>query len=134
MENTIEKNIRILLTDDSSTTRKSIAEILNDLGFFEIFFATDGMESLKAIEDADKEGKPFGLVLCDINMPALNGIEFLRKVRQTHPNLPIIMVTIESESKVVMEAVSLGANHYLLKPVTAEKIIDKMEKVLSRNL
>lgn len=132
MLDSIDKNLRILIVDDSSTIRQSVAGILNDLGFAKLDFAADGLESLKAIEDADSNDDPFGLVLCDINMPALNGIEFLKKVRETHPKLPIIMVTIESDSKTVMEAVALGASHYLLKPVTEEKLAQKLEKVFSK--
>jgi CheY-like chemotaxis protein len=127
-----DKNLRILIVDDSSTIRETTAAILNDLGFTRLDFASDGMESIKEINDADNANDPFGLVLCDINMPALNGIEFLKEIRQTHSKLPIIMVTIESDSKTVMEAIALGASHYLLKPVTEEKLVTKMQKVFSK--
>ena len=129
MLDSIDKNLRILIVDDSSTIRETTAAILNNLGFTRLDFASDGMESIKEINDADNANDPFGLVLCDINMPALNGIEFLKEIRQTHSKLPIIMVTIESDSKTVMEAIALGASHYLLKPVTEEKLVTKMQKV-----
>jgi CheY-like chemotaxis protein len=132
MLDSIDKNLRILIVDDSSTIRETTAAILNDLGFTRLDFASDGMESIKEINDADNANDPFGLVLCDINMPALNGIEFLKEIRQTHSKLPIIMVTIESDSKTVMEAIALGASHYLLKPVTEEKLVTKMQKVFSK--
>lgn len=126
----ISKDLRILIVDDASTIRNAVGKICIDLGFDNLGFAADGLESLKSIETAEKQENPFGLVLCDINMPALSGLDFLKEVRKTHPDLPIIMVTIESDSRTVMEAITLGASHYILKPVTAEKLADKLIKIL----
>lgn len=130
MLHNVDRNLKILIVDDSSTIRFDLTHLCGELGFNNTLTAEDGLDAINTINACDKKNEPVGLVLCDINMPALNGLDFLKKIRVTHQDLPVIMITIESDSRIVMEAITLGASHYILKPVTREKVLEKFEKIL----
>lgn len=126
----IDKNLRILIVDDSSTIQFQLKEMLETLGFYQLFFADDGLQAVKAIEKCHKDNKDIQLVLSDINMPGLNGIEFLQVARTHNPDLPIIMISAESSTTVVIKALDHGANQYILKPITEKNLIEKLIKTL----
>ena len=80
--------------------------------------AADGVEGLAALE-----GKKFDLILSDVNMPNMNGLDFVKNVTEKYPDAPpIVMITTEGSEEVVSEAMSRGAKGYLKKPFTADKI------------
>lgn len=117
----------ILVVDDSAAIRKILLRVLaqTDLPIGKVIEAGDGVEALKALESTK-----VGLILSDINMPNMDGLQLLTKL-QANPNwnqLPVIMITTEGSQAKVLEAVQLGARGYVRKPFTAEQI---KEKVLS---
>jgi two-component system chemotaxis response regulator CheY len=117
-------SFKALVLDDSTTMRVVLCKILAKLGF-ESVQASDGIEGLAAIA---REGPSFGLVLADWNMPQMNGLEFLKSLR-ARPDLatvPFIMVTIETEVDHMVEALSAGADEYLMKPFTTEMLEAKL--------
>jgi len=117
-------SFKALVLDDSTTMRVVLCKILAKLGF-ESVQASDGIEGLAAIA---REGAAFGLVLADWNMPQMNGLEFLKSLR-ARPDLatvPFIMVTIETEVDHMVEALSAGADEYLMKPFTTEMLEAKL--------
>lgn len=81
--------------------------------------ACDGVEALRKMHS-----ETFGLVLCDVNMPNMDGIEFLEKVRaeEAFHSIPVVMITTEGSADRVTRALELGANGYIKKPFTAEQI------------
>ena len=109
----------ILIVDDSATMRKIIMRSLRQSGIEAAFSeAGDGVEGLAALE-----GGKFDLILSDVNMPNMNGLDFVKEVSaklSTPP--PIVMITTEGSEEVVKEAMSRGAKGYLKKPFTPEKI------------
>ena len=111
----------ILLVDDSSTMRKIISRSLRQAGldFGEIYEAGDGLEALAVLE---KEA--IDIVLSDINMPNMNGIEFLREKssRAGIKDIPVFMISTETGEDIIGEAKSLGAVGALKKPFTPEKV------------
>ncbi|MEP7216744.1 MAG: response regulator [Anaerolineaceae bacterium] len=119
----------VLIVDDSAAIRKILQRVLRqtELGFGEIIEAANGAEALDKLEKQD-----FGLVLSDINMPTMDGIEFLREIRRRGkwPNLPIMMITTEVSQSTVEEAVQCGAKGYVGKPFTAEHIRDKLTELI----
>lgn len=126
-------SIRVLIVDDSSVMRKIIARTLRQAGLelAEVLEAADGREALdKARHRADLD-----LILSDVNMPEMNGIEFVREARKI-PDLrrvPIAMVTTEPTWKVMQEAASAGATAYVAKPFTAKVLRQKVDAVLKQS-
>jgi len=105
----------LLIVDDSIPVRKILMNSLSyiKLPINEILEAGDGVEALKLLE-----AHPVGLVLTDINMPKMNGIELLRAVRsspQWH-DIPVVMISAEGGETSVQDAIELGANSFILKP------------------
>jgi len=119
--------MKILLVDDSRTIRNIQKNTLKSLGYVDILEASDGLEALNFIS---KE-RP-GLILMDWNMPNMDGIALIKKVRETDKALPIIMVTTEAEKSRVIEAVKAGVNNYVVKPFTADTLAEKIKQTLSR--
>jgi two-component system chemotaxis response regulator CheY len=119
--------MRILLVDDSRTIRNIQKNVLKQLGHTDTVEAADGFEALKQI----KAQRP-DLVLVDWNMPNMDGITLVRRVRETDKNLPMIMVTTEAEKRRVIEAIKAGVNNYVVKPFTAETLSEKIEQTMSK--
>ena len=118
----------VLIVDDSATMRKIIMRGIRQAGIEVADFkeAGDGVEGMKAVE----AGK-FDLILSDVNMPNMNGLDFVKAVTQklgTPP--PIVMITTEGSEEVVKEAMSRGARGYLKKPFTPEKIQEVLGPLL----
>ncbi len=115
----------VLIVDDSAAIRKILQRVLrqSDLPVGAIVEAGDGVEALAAL----KQHK-VGLILSDINMPNMDGLQLLSTVRadDTWKNVPILMITTEGSQNKVLEAVNLGASGYVRKPFTAEQIKEKL--------
>jgi len=111
----------VLLVDDSSTMRKIISRSLRQAGldFGEIFEAGDGQEALEVLERENVD-----IVLSDINMPNMNGIEFLREKasRDAIKDIPVFMISTETGEDIIGEAKSLGAVGSIKKPFTPDKV------------
>ena len=119
--------VRTLIVDDSSVMRKIVERSLRQAGLdtlvvFEAGSGIDGLELLK-VEHVD-------LILSDINMPSMDGLEFLRQIRAQNlaPGVPVVMITTESSEEHVKQAILAGAQGYIRKPFTAEQV---KERVLS---
>ena len=115
--------MRALVVDDSSAMRAILALTLGKAGF-EVLRAKDGQEALGLLAGAG----PLELILIDWNMPGMNGLELLRRIR-SQPALErtrILMVTTETGLAQMSEALEAGANEYIMKPFTADVVIDKL--------
>lgn len=116
-------NRSILIAEDSVATRRALAFVLKKLNY-EVLEAVNGAEAL----DLARKHQP-GLILLDIMMPVLTGIEVVKVLRgePATTNTPIIMLTSLTDSTTVVEAVRSGANDYILKPYTADTIVDRVQ-------
>jgi len=117
--------VRTLIVDDSSVMRKIVERSLRQAGLdtlrvFEAGSGIDGLELLKA-EHVD-------LILSDINMPSMDGLEFLRQVRAQNlaPGVPVVMITTESSEEHVKQAILAGAQGYIRKPFTPEQVKERV--------
>lgn len=115
--------MRALIVDDSRTMRMIVGNILQEIGF-ETGNAGNGVEALAWIAE---NGFP-ELACVDWNMPEMNGLEFVREVRQRSGNqaMKIMMITTESEADNVMTALESGADEYLMKPFSKDSVADKL--------
>lgn len=115
----------VLIVDDSAAIRKILQRVLRqtDLPIGTVYEANDGAEALEALKT-----QTVGLILSDINMPNMDGLEFLTRVRadEAWKNLPIVMVSTEGSHAKVLEAVEKGASGYVRKPFTADQIKEKL--------
>ena len=121
--------MKILVVDDSRIMRNIIKNSLKYMNQpdDEYFEASDGVEAFEILEN-----EKIDLVLLDWNMPRLNGLDLVKKLRSTpkYEKLPIIMVTSEAAKYNVIEAVKEGVNDYLVKPVTETGLIAKIKRVI----
>lgn len=120
--------LRVLIVDDSSVMRKILERSLRQASksaIDEVIEAGDGGEAMEKLE-----GASVSVIFSDINMPHVNGLEFLRLLKESpHKDLPVIMVTTEGGERTVMEAISLGAKGFIRKPFTAAQMVDALAKV-----
>ena len=115
--------MQALVIDDSRAVRLLVGNILREQGF-EVHEAGHGQQGLEQLQ----ENPEISLVLVDWNMPVMDGLEFIKTVRQSRAwdSLRIVMVTTETESEQVQRAISAGANEYVMKPFTAEVLVAKL--------
>jgi two-component system, chemotaxis family, chemotaxis protein CheY len=117
--------LNVLIVDDSAAIRKILLRVLSqtDLPIEKVHEASDGVEALKILGTTD-----ITLVLSDINMPNMDGLQLLNRLRDTPdwPRVSVIMITTEDSQARVLEAVQLGAKGYVRNPFTAEQIKEKV--------
>jgi DNA-binding response OmpR family regulator len=124
------QSAKVLIVDDEPYTRKVLRTLLTAIGVDNIHDADDGMTGLDAIREVMPD-----VVLLDWEMPGLDGPGFVKVVRSgefPNPNVPIIMLTGHGERWRVVEAIRLGVNDYLLKPVSSKTLLDRMVSGLTR--
>lgn len=119
------KSLTVLYAEDEVGIRENIAD---SLGYYvkEVFQASNGAEALEVCGDKNPD-----IILSDIHMPVLNGIEFVKKVRETNRTIPIVMITAHTDKKYLLEAVELHMEKYIIKPVELEALFEVLEKCVS---
>jgi len=120
--------MKILLVDDSRTMRNIWKKILAKMDGAEITEAEDGVQGLSCVEGQG----PFDLILLDWNMPNMDGITLLKKIREKKILTPVIMVTTEAEKPRIIEAIKAGASNYMVKPFTPDALYGKIEETLKK--
>ncbi len=124
----MKENIKILIVDDELSIRRTLEGIFKDEGF-QTMLAQDGESALKAIA-----GELPDLVVLDIWMPGMDGIETLRKIKQLYPNLPVIMVSGHATIATAITATRLGASDFVEKPLDLHRIIHSVQSALVKNI
>ncbi|MGD0799233.1 MAG: response regulator [Acidobacteriaceae bacterium] len=126
--------MRVLIMDDSIVIRRVVESVLRqaELGLEEAVPAANGLEGLAALERGEREGRPIDLVLSDVHMPAMDGLEFLleRERRGLARGVPVVMITADASDPQVVAAMEAGAQGYISKPFTLEEIRACVESLL----
>ncbi len=117
-------NYRILYAEDECGVRKNVAEML-ELLFKEVHVACDGKEAYRLFEEFDPD-----IVITDIKMPNLSGIELAKKIRKKGKNTQIIIISAYTEVDYMLEAVELSLIRYIVKPITETKLFEVLERFL----
>jgi len=112
--------IRVLVVDDETAIRRALRPPLAELGF-QVHEASRGEEALQLLHST-----PVDVVLLDINMPGIGGIETLRRIRSFAPRLPVLMVTVRDAEEDMVEALELGADDYISKPFSIRELIARV--------
>jgi two-component system chemotaxis response regulator CheY len=118
-----------LVVEDSPTMRQLIVFALKRLKGLAVVEADDGVDALKKMQAAPK---PFDIVLTDINMPIMDGLKLVKRLRDdaTYKAVPIVIITTEGGSEDRARGLALGANAYITKPIQAQIVIDKVKELL----
>ena len=124
------REIRALIVDDSSVMRKIVERSLRQAGVDPLIVleAGSGVEGLEVLKSTHVD-----LILSDINMPAMDGLEFIRQLRarQLATGVPVVMITTESSEEHVRQAIQAGATGYIRKPFTADQVKQRVLSLLA---
>lgn len=117
---------RILVVDDSLTIQNLLSMVLRQNGY-EVITAGDGLEGLKQLACQSVD-----LVISDLNMPRMDGLSFIKKIREneTTKEIPVILLSTEKEPKDIDSAIAMGASRYLVKPVLPAVLATEIKKLL----
>jgi len=120
--------VKLLVVDDSSTMRRIIKNTLEKLGHPDVLEAEHGVEAW----DLLNKNNDIKVVITDWNMPEMNGLDLVKKIRaeKKYEDMPIIMVTTEGGKAEVITALKAGVNNYIVKPFTPQVLKEKLEDVL----
>ena len=118
----------VLIADDSKTTQMLVKTTLQRIPGLHFLTADNGVQALAVLQKTEK----VDLLVTDINMPEMDGVELVRAVRAQHDarQLPILIITAKGEEQARDEGMKLGAQGYLLKPVSARDLADQASKLL----
>ncbi len=121
--------MKFLLIDDSKTMRSIQKKVLSAVAGATFAEAGDGLEALSII--ASTPGG-FNMMIVDWNMPNMDGLTLVKKVRETDKKTLLIMATTEAEKSRVLDAIRAGVNNYVVKPFTPEGLLDKVNQTLAK--
>jgi two-component system, chemotaxis family, chemotaxis protein CheY len=123
-------NLQVLIVDDSSVMRKIVERSLRQAGIeiAKVFEAGNGAEALAVLSENKVD-----IILCDINMPVMDGLEFVKQLPNVAnaKGVPVVMITTEGSEGHVVQALSAGARGYLRKPFTADQVKEHILPVLA---
>ena len=125
------KKLTILYVEDEDLARQKLAKSLEKL-FKKVILAENGLEGLIQFQKAAMRKEHIDLVLSDINMPKMNGIEMLENIRKSNSDVPFIYTTARSESEHLLKAIELNVNHYILKPIDTQDLINRIQVVCEK--
>ena len=125
------KNLKLLYVEDNKEAREAIQPVLQNF-FDNIEIAYDGQEGLEKFDQANQKHQKFDLVLTDINMPRLNGLEMIESIRKIDSNIPILVLSAYNESEYFMDSIKFGVDGYLLKPIDMKQFLAVLKKIISK--
>jgi two-component system chemotaxis response regulator CheY len=125
----LRAQLKLLIVDDTSTSRALLRSGLDELGLTNLAFAVDGADAIKHIN-----ANPPNLIISDLNMPNLDGLGLLKAIRSYPPTAKVafIMLTGNSDKAAFAKATQLGVNNYLMKPFTTASLKASIEAVVGR--
>ena len=121
--------IKVLLADDHSIVREGLRRIVEESGDMEVVAeAADGRDAIRQVEAAAPD-----VAVVDISMPGIDGLEVISRLKATHPELPVLILTMHEEAQYIVRAIEAGAMGYLTKQSAPEQLVEAIRKVLKGN-
>lgn len=115
------KNLTVLYVEDEEETREHLYFYL-DNSFKKVFMAKNGLEGLDIYHN-----NKIDIIISDISMPMMNGLEMMEKIKKDNPNIPFLLTTAYGDQKYLLKSIELGVSGYILKPIDIEKLFEKLE-------
>jgi two-component system chemotaxis response regulator CheY len=125
----LKSEMKVLIVDDSDFSRSIIIEMLKEEGIEIVGEANSANTALQLL----KEKKP-NIVITDIVMPEISGIELTDKISKTYNDISVIVISSLSQEHVVLEAIGAGASDFIPKPIQKQQLIDSLEKIMSHKM
>ena len=125
------KNLRVLFVEDEELAREKLAKLLSKL-FKEVVLASNGLDGLEKYEKSRITGEKIDLIISDINMPIMNGLEMLEKIREFDSIIPLIFTTARGESENLLKAIELNVSNYIMKPIDTIILVKKITEVCEK--
>ena len=126
MKNKLLKNLKVLLVEDEQNLSRLLKDAIGD-NFFSFSVANDGLEGIEKFEKISPD-----IVITDINMPNLNGLDMAQRLKSINPNIPIIILSAFSEKEKLFSAIDIGVTKYFLKPYDPAELLDYIEEIAPR--
>lgn len=121
-------DMKILYVEDDQVIRESIVKFL-ERRFKHVYSAENGLEGLKLFEHHSPD-----IIITDIQMPVMNGLEMVKKIKESAPSLPIVVMSAYSESSYLLSAIEIGIDHYILKPVDKKRLVSVLDDLAAIKL
>lgn len=125
------KTLTILYVEDDDITREQFAKSLRRL-FKNVILGCDGEDGYNKFQEKRLNSESIDMILSDINMPKMNGLEMLEKIRELDEDIPVMYTTARTETEFMQKAIELNVNHYALKPINLEDVILRIQKVCEK--
>ena len=122
------KQLRVLYVEDDPNIREKLLPVLESL-FKEALGCADGLDGLETFENSKNGKNKIDIIISDINMPKMDGLEMLKNIREVDSEIPFIFTTAYSDSKYTMEAIKLGVSHYIVKPLNAKELLMHVQEI-----
>jgi len=119
----------IMVIDDSATIRASVEMTIKPMGY-PIEHAENGIDALDKIKSIKSSGNDVAICVCDINMPQMDGITFIKEFRKNDKYTPVIVLTTEAEEGKIEEGKAVGASGWLVKPFRPEQLYSVVERFI----
>lgn len=130
----VNADLHLLVVNDNPVARRLLLQLLREVGYFKVSEAADGQMALRAFKSARAIGAPLDLVITDCAMPLMDGLTLVAQMRNDTQlrGVPVLMVTAEATRESILRAAEAGADDYLVKPYTSEKLRQKIDGLLVR--
>lgn len=122
------KTLNVLYAEDSINIREQFSNILSKL-FNKVIIAKDGQEALDKFLESKNTGFEVNIIISDINMPNMSGIELLEKIREVSIDIPFIITTAHTETDYLLQSIELNVTDYMVKPIEVKDLINKAQQV-----
>ena len=123
--------MKVLIVDDSQVSREMIQMHLGKVGFDKMDQAKDGSDAIMKVKNLP-EGQYYDVITLDVNMPKMDGLAALKQIRQLTPKSKIIMCSSQNDARTVQIAIGFGVHGFVLKPFTAEKLLEVLWSSLKK--
>eukprot|EP00767_Chilomastix_cuspidata_P000610 gnl/Chilomastix_cuspidata/11628.p1 GENE.gnl/Chilomastix_cuspidata/11628~~gnl/Chilomastix_cuspidata/11628.p1 ORF type:complete len:140 (-),score=14.09 gnl/Chilomastix_cuspidata/11628:408-827(-) len=129
MESTINiKNLKVLYVEDEELAREKLGKFLKRR-FTDVQLCANGLDGFFAFQDAFNKNEKFDLIISDINMPKMDGLEMLEKIKEIDNKVPTMLITARTETEQMLKAISLHIDSYILKPIDLNIINEKLDRI-----